>query len=201
MRPTFPLFNTPLDLAHHFWKDLLEKQRSSSYTVIDATCGNGKDSLVLAKLIQGKDAKLLCIDLQKQAIDTTKKLLEENTPHALSYASFYQQSHTFIPSIPLSHPLLLVVFNLGYLPGGNKSLTTQVSSTLESIFSLLPILSLGGVISVTCYPGHEEGEKEEQALLKTFSSLDPLVWSFTSFFWKNRNNSPSLLLIQKKSSI
>jgi hypothetical protein len=59
MRPTFPLFNTPIDLAHHFWKKLLQEKD----IVIDATCGNGKDSLVLAKLLHPLNGSLLCIDL------------------------------------------------------------------------------------------------------------------------------------------
>lgn len=190
MRAQFPLFNTPIDLAHHFWEQLLKPFDA----VIDATCGNGKDSLVLAKLLKPQNGILFCIDIQKQAIENSKALLETDFP----FVQFYKQSHEKLPSIPSSHSLKLIVFNLGYLPGGDKSLTTQVTSTLESISAALEVLSPGGVLSITCYPGHLEGKKEQKALLERLSTLDPFTWSFSTFFWPNRHTSPSLFLIQKK---
>jgi hypothetical protein len=194
MRSKFPLFNTPIDLAHHFWKDLL----TLGDVAIDATCGNGKDSLILAKWLQPLIGKLHCIDIQEQAIETTKALLQKETPDFFSSVLFYQQSHEQLPEVA---SVKLIVFNLGYLPSGDKSLTTKVDSTLQSIQNALEILSLGGVVSITCYPGHPEGKKEQQVLLGYLSTLDPIHYCFTSFFWGNRNASPSLFLVQKKSSI
>ena len=74
---------------------------------------------------------------------------------------------------------------------------TETSSTLTDIKNALERICPGGVISITCYPGHPEGKREEEALLSFLSSLDPKFWSFTSTSWNNRNASPSLLLIQK----
>ncbi len=195
MRSKFPLFNTPIDLAHHFWKSLL---LNPGDVVIDATCGNGKDSLALAALLQPLNGKLLCIDIQEKAIENTKALLQKEVPDFFCNVSFYHQSHETLPEVAL---LKLIVFNLGYLPAGDKSLTTKVDSTLQSIKNALEVLSLGGVLSITCYPGHLEGKKEEEALLEYLSKLDPFHYCFTSFFWDNRNASPSLFLVQKKSSI
>ena len=195
MRSQFPLFNTPIDLAHHFWKGLLI---TSGDVAIDATCGNGKDSLALAQLLQPLDGKLLCIDIQEKAIENTRALLQKELPDFARNVHFYQQSHE---KLPATNAVKLIVFNLGYLPSGDKSLTTKVDSTLQSIQNALEILSLGGVISITCYPGHLEGKKEEEALLKYLSNLDPIHFCFTRFFWSNRNASPSLFLVQKKSSI
>jgi hypothetical protein len=194
MRSKFPLFNTPIDLAHHFWRDLL----TSEDVVIDATCGNGKDSLALAKLLEPLGGKLLCVDIQEKAIENTKALLQKELPDFLTSITFYQQSHEALPE---ASSVKLIVFNLGYLPSGDKSLTTQVNSTLLSVKNALKALSLGGALCVTCYPGHLEGKKEEEALLDCLSKLDPLTFCFTSFFWGNRNASPSLFLVQKKSSI
>ncbi len=193
MRSQFPLFNTPIDLAHHFWKGLL----AEGDVVIDATCGNGKDALAIAKLLQPLNGALLCIDIQEKAIENTKALLAEELPSFLPFVSFYHGSHERLPELAAK----LIVFNLGYLPSGDKSLTTNAESTLQSISHALELVSFGGVISITCYPGHAAGKKEEEALLECLSKLDPFMWSFTSFFWKNRNASPSLFLVQKKSSI
>lgn len=192
MRSQFPLFNTPIDLAHQFWQNHL----SFNDAVIDATCGNGKDSLFLANLLKPLNGILLCIDIQEKAIEKTKILLQNE-----SHVFYYQQSHETLPDIAENHPLKLVVYNLGYLPSGDKSLTTQVESTLKSIESALNKIAPGGVISITCYPGHLEGKKEQDFLLEMLSKLDPLNWSFSTFFWPNRNASPSLFFVQKKSGI
>jgi hypothetical protein len=197
MQSSFPLFNTPIDLAHHFWKQLLEPND----VVIDATTGNGKDSLFLAELLSPLQGSLFCIDVQKQALDITKNLLENKAPSFLSRVQFFHQSHAKLPLIPKDKTLKLIVWNLGYLPKGDKSITTNTDSTLESVFAGMNILSPGGLLSITCYPGHVEGRKEQEYLLQKLSLLDPYRWCFTSFFWSNRNASPSLFLVQKKDGV
>ena len=197
MRPQFPLFNTPIDLAHNLWKDLLKP----CDLVIDATCGNGKDSLVLAQLLLPQNGRLFCIDIQEKAIENTKTLLKKELLAFYPFVEFYRQSHEIFPPIPSGQTVKLIVFNLGYLPMGDKSITTQVDSTLQSISNALDILSPNGLLSITCYPGHAEGKKEQEALLETLSKLNPRLWCFTTFFWPNRTSSPSLFLVQKKSGI
>jgi len=196
MKPTFPLFNTPIDLAHKLWKELL----TENDLVIDATCGNGKDSLFLAQTLESLNGTLFCIDIQEKAIENTRDLFNKELSSS-TQVQFFKQSHETLPEIPSHLSLKLIVFNLGYLPSGDKTITTQVASTLQSVSSSLEILASGGMISITCYPGHPEGEKEQEALLDLLSKLDPILWSFTSFFWSNRNASPSLFLVQKKSGI
>jgi SAM-dependent methyltransferase len=196
MRSNFLLFNTPIDLAHSFWRDILEEND----LVIDATCGNGKDSLFLAQILTPLKGTLFCIDIQERAVENTRKLLENELP-TLSNIHFFKQSHESLPMIPPNLKLKLIVFNLGYLPSGDKSITTEVSSTLLSVSNALEVLAPGGLISITCYPGHAEGKKEQESLLTFLKDLDPLTWCFTTFFWSNRNASPSLFLVQKKSGI
>ena len=194
MQSLFSLFNTPIDLAHNFWEPLLEEGDG----VIDATCGNGKDSLHLARVLEKKkDTALLCFDIQEKALENTKKLLQEKMPDFFPSVEFHLGSHEHL-FLPKSQKLKLIVYNLGYLPGGDKSLTTVVRSTLASVQKALELLSPGGVISLTCYPGHPEGAKEEKELISFTSSLDPKQWNVTSFSWINRNASPSFILIQKQ---
>lgn len=196
MQRTFPLFNTPIDLAHHFWKSLLKE----GDLVVDATCGNGKDSLKLATYLENKkNTALICMDIQEKALQNTKALLLEQAPDFFPFVQFQLGSHENL-ALPENSKLKLVVYNLGYLPGGDKSFTTQTHSTLISVQKALELLSPGGVLSLTCYPGHQEGAKEEKALQNFTSSLDPKIWSASTFSWNNRMASPSLLFIQKSSA-
>lgn len=193
MKNVFPLFNTPIDLAHSFWEKILD----NGDIVIDATCGNGKDSLKLSLLLQKKiNTSLFCLDIQEIAIAKTKKLIEEKNPEFIPNTHFFLGSHEEIEKIT-TEKCKLIVYNLGYLPSGDKSVTTVTSSTLKSISQALNMLVNGGVISITCYPGHEEGKKEKIALYSLLSSLDAKNWSVASIDWENRNEAPSLLLVQK----
>ncbi|MBS0627060.1 MAG: class I SAM-dependent methyltransferase, partial [Verrucomicrobia bacterium] len=145
-----------------------------------------------------KDTALLCFDIQEKALENTKNLITEKAPDFLPLTQFHLGSHEHL-FLPKSSKLKLVVYNLGYLPGGDKSLTTQVSSTLLSVEKALTMLTNGGVISLTCYPGHLEGAKEEKKLLAFTASLEAKDWNCTTFTWNNRNTSPSLIFIQKKN--
>ena len=188
MNRKFTLFQSHLDLAHKMWPQLIDRHS----VVIDSTCGNGHDSAFLASL---NPLKLFCLDVQIEAIEATQKRLKGCDCEVLTF----QQCHSTFPKDILESSVSLIVYNLGYLPGGDKNLTTQVATTLESLNQAIKLLKTGGVISITCYPGHEEGAKEELSLIEWGQSLDPAEWSFSVHQFKNRQKSPSLLLIQKNA--
>lgn len=186
MRPKFPLFQSHLDLAHDLWKKVV----LPGDTVIDATCGNGHDTVVLAQMIG--EGTLYAIDIQKEALENTKQKLQKEY---LPYVRWIHGCHSEFPKEITSAKL--IVYNLGYLPGSSKEITTQRETTLKSIQNSLEILQEGGCISITCYPGHPEGAKEEECILAFASTLDPKIWSSCHHRWINRKNAPSLLWIQK----
>lgn len=190
MRHLFPLFQSPLDFAHQFFEKLLLPEDIA----IDATCGNGHDTLVLAKLLP--NGKVVAIDLQPQAINKTKTLLEGRYPQVI----FHQRSHETFPEDCLPESIKLIVYNLGYLPGGDKTVTTKREKTLNSLKNGLPLIQKGGCISITCYPGHAEGEEEEKALLPFCRDLSREEWSVSYTQWINRTKSPSHILIQRGSA-
>lgn len=195
-RSQFSLFQTAIDLAQRYWKDLI---RPGDWA-IDATCGNGRDSLLLAELVlkSGSDSGLIAIDIQPQAIALTRELLAKSLDTAqLERMHFYCQSHAIFPLLAFEKPIRLIVYNLGYLPKGDKNLTTLTSSTLHSLEQAKNCIAPGGVISITCYPGHTEGALEEQALLKELALFCPKKWNICFHRFVNRNASPSVLLIQK----
>ena len=174
-----------LELAHNYWKQIV----THDSIVIDATGGNGHDTLALAKM---KPKQLVAIDLQKEALDSTQARL---TPH--TSVQFFHQCHSTFPEEIQPHTVSLIVYNLGYLPGGDKSLTTLTTTTMDSLKNALDLITPGGMISITCYPGHEEGKHEEEALIHFCSHLEAKKWSVCHHRWVNRNLSPSLLIIQK----
>lgn len=168
-----------LNQAYLYWKDLLK----ADDTVIDATCGNGKDSLRLTELVP--QGHVYTLDIQEAALQKARALI----PH--SNITYLLQSHVILPSTPVK----LIVYNLGYLPGGNKDLTTMTATTLESLAKAAQLITIGGTLSITCYPGHEEGAREEQAIQRWVEDLDPQKWSITYHQW--REKSPTLFFIVK----
>jgi SAM-dependent methyltransferase len=202
-RDAFPLFQSHLDLVQHYWERIIQK----GDFVIDATCGNGKDTVRLAKLVV---PKVGCLDIHKSryplihSIDVQKDALESAQTYALSTLTteqiqairWIQGSHAAFPEEIPPQSVKAIIYNLGYLPGGNKAITTQTESTLQSIEAALPLLKEGGIITLTSYPGHAEGALESKALLERLASLDPKRWNICHHRWINRTAAPELFLIQ-----
>lgn len=181
--------------AHHLWEKLVRP----GDCVVDATCGNGKDTLVLARLI-GETGTLVGLDIQEAALTQTRTLLEkELSQEQLDRTHLLLQSHETFP--PLAKKPKLIVYNLGYLPGGDKKITTQAETTLKSLKESLLLIEQGGAISLACYPGHDEGLREEHALLEWMANLPTSAWSVSLHRSLNRHRSPFLFWIQKISLI
>ncbi len=147
-----------------YWK----KHVKEGAIIVDATCGNGHDSYFLANECLSS-GHLFCIDLQKEAISSTKNLLSTLCETKRENITLIEGSHASFDARLTGCDLF--VYNLGYLPGETKHITTMVDTTLESVKNALNRLNKGGLISITCYPGHEEGKREESALLSFFSKL------------------------------
>lgn len=195
MRPVFSLFQSHLDLAHQYWSSLVQK----GDIVIDATCGHGRDTEKLCQLTLAEDqGAVYAFDIQQTAINSSASYLYSKLPAKLfSRLHFEQRCHSSFPASLSPGSVKLIVYNLGYLPKGNKTYTTQVDTTLQSLCQAQELLLPGGALSITCYPGHAEGERELEALLAYCSSLSSQEWSCCHHTWLNRHQSPQLLFIQK----
>ncbi|MBS0635524.1 MAG: class I SAM-dependent methyltransferase [Verrucomicrobia bacterium] len=169
---------THIQIAHLLWQQVVKP----GDTVIDATAGNGHDSLFLASL----GAKVIAFDIQPQAIENTRTRLGSFD------ITLHNICHSRMKEVVSNEAIKLVVFNLGYLPGGDKSITTLLETTLLAIKTSLEIATN---ISITCYPGHDEGLIEEKAILDLLSTLDPKKWSISSHTFLNRQRHPHLLFI------
>lgn len=189
-------FKPHLDLAHQHWRKFL----SPGDLVVDATCGNGHDSLVLANIVLRDDqGSLIVCDIQKQAIDNTKKRLKEHlSVKQFSRVKWRLGCHSNFHLAFEESSAKGVIYNLGYLPGGDKSITTRKSSTIKSVQEALRFVANGGIISITCYPGHAEGAVEAQEALDFVSRLSSRVWNCFYYRQINRLLSPFILFLHKK---
>lgn len=189
-------FDSPIHLAHAYWKDYL----TAGDTAIDATCGNGHDTLFIANCcISETKGKLYSIDIQKQALEQARTLLSKALPkRSLERVVFIQGCHSHFPKEIAARTVKLIVYNLGYLPGGDKNVTTSFETTLRSIEEAMTLITNDGLISITCYPGHPAGKIEQGKILELVKQLDPWKWISCHHVWTNRNQAPSLILLQRK---
>lgn len=177
-----------ISFAHKVWKGLL----SPTDNAIDATCGNGYDTLFLASLLN--EGVTFSFDIQKIALENTQALLKDHlSKESLKRVRLIHSSHEEFSSIQ-GWPIKLIVYNLGYLPKGDKTITTLEKTTLLSIQNGLSLLDTKGMISITCYP-HEEGIKEEESICKFLRTLQADAYSYTIHTW--RGSAPKLILILK----
>ena len=168
-------------------------------TVIDATCGNGHDTLALAQM---NPAKLYAFDIQENAIRATAALLEANGyGKSIADGLFVLQcaAHESMNQY-VDCPVTAVLFNLGYLPGGDKEITTKTTSTLKAVQSAMELLETDGVICITMYSGHPAGKEEKTALLDFAETLEAKQWHTAYISMPNqKHDPPEILLITRKS--
>ena len=150
-------------LAHSLWKEHILSNHKFNLCLVDATCGNGHDSLFLSSF---EDIQLHCIDIQEQAIEQTKKRLKIKKKNI----HFYLRSHEDLSFI--DKPIDLITYNLGYLPGSNKKIITTPETTLKSLKSAISKLSPIGMISIMVYKGHTGAGAEQTAIKDFIQNLD-----------------------------
>ena len=128
-------------------------------TVVDGTCGNGYDTLFLAKAV-GENGKVIGFDIQDQAINSTmERMIEQGVSERVNCV---KDSHANVQSYLKNQPIGAAMFNLGYLPGAEKEITTKAKSTTQALTGLLKLLRVGGIITLVIYTEHDQGEEAKQ---------------------------------------
>ena len=164
-------------------------------TVIDATCGTGQDTVVLARAV-GSEGSVYAFDIQKSAHLLTEARLKS---HGITNVRLIMQSFVSMSDHVPERSASAVVFNLGYLPGGDHSITTTADSTLEGLEAALRTVKPGGIVTVVMYDGHEEGAEEKKAVLEWAEALDQKRYHVAYVSLLNqKNNPPEILWITKK---
>jgi ubiquinone/menaquinone biosynthesis C-methylase UbiE len=164
-------------------------------TIIDATCGTGRDTVTLARAA-GAEGKVYAFDIQPEAIAQTKKRLDEE---GLSNVKLIQGSFLTMGSYIPEASATAVAFNLGYLPGGDHSITTKAEESLEGLKLALRMIRSGGIVTVVLYDGHEERAKEKKRILDWSETLDSGKYHVAYVSFTNqKNDPPEILWITRK---
>ncbi|MEH7379633.1 class I SAM-dependent methyltransferase [Bacillus sp. JJ1533] len=188
-----------LDRILPFARNLLKHAVNEGDYAVDATIGNGHDTAFLASLV-GKSGRVFGFDIQKEAVENTTSRLKDE--ELLDCVSLFHESHNqMLTTIPTeAHGKIAgAVFNLGYLPGGNKEIVTKPDSTIEAIEQLLSLMKPEGVIVLVVYHGHQEGALERDRLIEYCSTLDQNRAHVLMYRFMNQmNNPPFIIAIEKR---
>ncbi|WP_027087737.1 tRNA (mnm(5)s(2)U34)-methyltransferase [Cohnella panacarvi] len=170
--------------------------------VIDATTGNGVDTLFLAKL-SGPRGAVFAFDVQAAALERTRARLAnaasagERLARVELLLAGHEEMNTLVPS-EYHGRIAAIMFNLGYLPGADRRLTTKTDTTLIALVSALMLLRGGGLLTIVVYPGHEGGDAEASAVEQWASTIPPMIAQCVVYRFPQKNASPYLIAIVKK---
>lgn len=204
--------------CHHF----IAAQVEEGDICIDATMGNGNDTEFLCRLV-GETGKVYAFDIQEQAVEATRARLAE--AGLLKRAELFCESHARMDEVvneyrhaeqcgasgeekcagksdagaDVNGLVSCIVFNFGYLPGGNHNVATHAESSIAAIEKGLRLLKKQGIMSLCIYSGGDSGFEERDALLPYLKALDAKKYLvIVSEYYNRPNNPPIPVLVVKK---
>jgi cyclopropane fatty-acyl-phospholipid synthase-like methyltransferase len=185
-----------VNTAHDLIRDIL----SPGDTAIDATVGNGHDTVFLAEQV-GPSGRVYGFDIQQAAIDSTREKFRQS--ELSDCLTLLLASHAdMIEKIPvdLHDRINAIMFNLGYLPGGDKSVITLTDSTLAALTAASRILAVNGIITLLAYPGHQGGDQETDQVKIWCKQLNPEQFKVSTIYsTAHKESAPRLFVIIKIS--
>lgn len=193
-KPTPPrLFPNAVGLAHQLVAAVLQP----GDTAIDATAGKGRDALWLARCV-APGGKVYAFDIQLAALEQSQQLLagEGMAGMVTLIEAGHQQMRKHVPE-----SVQAIMFNLGYLPGGNHQVITRPATTLAALEQGMELLLPGGLITMIAYPGHPGGMDEGQALEARIKRLSRQQWDAVRWeFAPGSDRAPYLLALQRRAN-
>ena len=157
--------------------------------VVDATAGNGNDTLFLCQQTPA-DCRVVAVDIQLAAIQSATELI---TRHGYQdKVRWVHVDHAHLTE-HVDGPIDAAVFNLGYLPGQDHSVTTNPASLGPALQGLLDLLAPGGRLTLVAYPGHGPGQAEIKFLETTLSQYPQQQFVVTRLHFINQCNNPAIL--------
>jgi hypothetical protein len=182
---------SPLALIHTIVREHLK----TGGAAIDATAGRGYDTAFLAEIV-GERGDVLAMDIQPQAIESTRALLAER---GLS-AQVVEDSHANMARYRAPSSQDCIMFNLGYLPKGDHSVFTHFESTRAAIMAGLSLLRVGGLMTIGIYYGGDSGYEERDALLPFLERLDNEKYQVVMARFYNWAGDPPIPVFIRKLS-
>jgi predicted methyltransferase len=183
-----------LKSARFLARDVLIRSVQPGDTVIDATMGNGHDTQFLCEAV-GPDGRVFAFDVQESALSSTDTLLRREglSGRAVLFCCGHEHMDEYI-----KEKVRAVVFNLGWLPGGDHAVTTRWETTKEAVEKGLDLLLPGGILVVCAYPGHAEGDRERHELAALLSSLSNKDFNVLHQVFLNAGpGAPECFVVQK----
>lgn len=180
------------DYSHIIIKEHLNNLNKDNIRVCDATCGLGNDTIFMAKLLNDKGI-IDSYDIQEAAINETKIKLNNEK---ITNVNLIHKSHEYLdPSL-----YDLIIFNLGYLPKHDKTITTKKDIIIPLIGKIIEEMDNNNdlLLLLTIYPGHAEGLNEANAIENRCKTLDSAKYIVTKLSSFNQNNSPYIITIEYK---
>lgn len=156
---------------------------------LDATAGRGHDTAFLCELV-GETGKVIAFDIQEEAVTSTKALLKEKGYQA----DVHLISHTHMAEYVEPESVAGIMFNFGYLPGGDHQIATQKESSIEAIEKALGLLKLEGVMALCIYHGGDTGFEEKDAIMAYLKGIDHKKYTVIVSDFYNRPNCPPIFV-------
>jgi SAM-dependent methyltransferase len=151
-----------------FVHDFLAAHLPAAQFAIDATCGNGGDTVFLCRLAQ----KVLAMDIQPQAIESTRRrLAQEGLAEPEGRVQLVCDSHANLLRYAAPGSADAVLFNFGWLPGAEHAVFSTAASSIPALEAALTALRTGGILSAVLYSGKCIGSDEKQAVLAWLRAL------------------------------
>ncbi len=179
--------------------DLLDLQKSfilahlkEGDVAVDYTMGNGHDTEFLSRTV-GDSGKVYAFDIQQNALNSSaKNLAKSGCPKNYT---LYLASHHRVKEF-VHEKVKAGMFNLGYLPGSDKKVTTLHETTLAAIESAIELMDRDAIILIAIYPGHAEGELEGRLVAERIAKLDKRLYTVAVFKLINSPTSPYFYIIE-----
>lgn len=181
--------------ALHYSHTLLQEviQTFPDGIFIDGTLGKGND---LAFIVSQKNfhGHAYGFDVQQAAIEQASITLQNHSRYTLIHDS-HDTIDQHLADVPAIHG---AIYNLGYLPGGDHSITTTFASTIASIHQVAAKLAKKGRILLVVYSGHPEGKLEKELLFEELTTWPQEQFQVLQYSFMNQRNNPPLLLVIEK---
>ena len=193
MNPADPQFPPrPTTLA----QDLLRPLIRPGDRVIDATAGNGHDTVFLAGCV-GEEGKVFAFDIQEAALAAAGARVGD--AGFSDRVEFILKSHARMDEHAGMGSVSVILFNLGYLPGEGHDLTTEAGETLRALDTAAVLLKSGGILAVVCYPGHPAGAIEAEAVEESMAARAATGWRVARYGAVGTRKPAPFLLIARRA--
>lgn len=177
---------------------LLQRAITPGDVVIDATAGNGRDTVFLASCV-GPAGTVYAFDIQEPALQATAIATSDLAARVRLVHAGHHLMRNHVDPVDVGR-VAAVVFNLGYLPGGDKTITTTSETTIAGVEQALTMLRPDGMLVVVCYK-HDHGQREYEALRVMLQSIPQQQASVLECNFINQVGNPPMAFVVTKQPL